>query len=141
MFNNYPLKYSKYLNVGKSNIHKNGVFTNIKIPKDTLITFYPFDGLEYLITGEFIGIRKFGYGLLLNNNFMIYGNPKNQNKCTLGHLLNDGVYYKNISKTEYNNSNNYNCVFNCLYDIPCVFSSRIINKGEELTVKYGFEYW
>jgi hypothetical protein len=118
--------------------------------QEFITTFYKY-GESYTLGGT---SKYFGeYGLK--------SDPKQMNNpLCLGHLLNDGIgnlfkgisyiklhknptLFKNIADQYTNIHNNINAHLELLDDLPVgfIFTSKNINKGEEIVTCYGIRYW
>ena len=140
------IKDSKLKNAGK------GLFTNIDIPKNQVVCFYPVKLIQDL---EFCDIfYKDGNGepftpeKTQENKELVFGGDYNlnmypfrlitdnfipPNKCYLAHLPNDRAYHPDKTyKPQLNN---------CEFEGLNLVSKRDIKAGEELFVTYGKDYW
>jgi SET domain-containing protein len=127
-----------------------GLFSNVFIPKDNILSFYPIDILQDLedpdtfyengekVKKEFTEENK---RIIYNGDYNITMPPyriialegKKENELYHGHFLNDRAYHpKKSYKPELNN---------CRYEALHIVSNRDIQKGEELYVTYGESYW
>lgn len=140
------IKQSKLKNGG------NGLFTNVPIPKDNVICFYPAkliqdlefpdlfykDGDEKPFTPEPNTENK---NLIYNSDYNIVMYPFRiitdnyipNNKVYVGHILNDRAYHPDKTYKPHLN--------NCRYEGMHVVSTRDIKAGEELYITYGKQYW
>jgi len=140
------VKDSKLKNAGK------GLFTNIDIPKDNVICFYPVkliqdlefpdvfykdgeptpftpdkteENVQLIYNSDYnMNIEKFR---IITDNYI----PKNQ--IYVAHIPNDRAYHPDKTyKPQLNN---------CRFEGLNLVSTREIKAGEELTTTYGKQYW
>lgn len=138
MTNNKFYHMSKFdLFIAKSSIVNSGfgVFTNEFIPKETMIDLYYGEYTESLPGGE--------YFFRIDNDGGI--NAIDMPRCYMA-MLNDASYRpkSNRQKRKFIEHNyNNNCYFNVddINKIVKIFSLVDIEKGSELFISYGSEYW
>ena len=145
--------------VRKSPIHGLGVFATRDVPAFTYLTMYPTDGLKWAPIGVktnhvawgWLGETKFDgeqYALAVPEpkgaEFLtILGDPSQKdNPHFLGHLINDGARCKSLKASAV-----YECVSlakcNAIFCpvVRAVFSIKSIEKGQEILIHYGAQYW
>ncbi len=140
------VKQSKLKNAGQ------GLFTNIDIPKNNIICFYPVklmqdlefpdlfykDGVAEPFTPE---LNKKNKQLIYNSDYNIQLHPFRiitddyipDNQIYLGHIANDRGYHpEKTYKPQLNN---------CRFEGMNLVSCKDIKAGEELFTTYGKNYW
>ncbi len=115
------LNYSDFILVKESNLHGKGIFSNIDIPKETIIMRIIGDEID-----ENECVRRENEE---NNVYIFY---KDDNKY---------IDTKNSDKIKYIN---HNCDCNCYVDEDedgslVLVALRDISAGEELTIDYGYD--
>jgi hypothetical protein len=84
------------------------------------------------------------YALDLTGVGSVYGDPRpelNQNSKYWGHLLNDGIYRKGMTKEEYNTHGQFGTNYNSKWDGLDIVATKDIDCDEELFLSYGAKYW
>jgi len=130
-----------------------GLFAKKDIKKGGFITTYPVhfilayneekEGMEFACCNDLFPDVKVAhdelddyrdYAMGIKEGFTILGCPKfTQDSRLVGHMINDLCYDGTEDyKTE-------NC--NCEYHFMDVIANKDIKEGEELSVKYGRDYW
>lgn len=176
-----PFNPSNSVMLKKSSIHGNGVFATRNIRKGEILTLYPAHYIftksdeEKYLTSQTAASRqlkcsdeiKKSYSTMLNDYYMIVGDPRIHNKSGfIGHMCNDGQTH---NLTEYNKETEDEYKINtpktCNAAIECrpfeslfihdpsegrtynntlsmfIMAIRDIKEGEEILVPYGFHYW
>lgn len=127
-----------------------GLYTNVTIPANNILAFYPLDliqdldnpavfyedGKEVRLEYNENNIEKVAngdYTIRMNNYRIISNKGFKPNQLYCGNLLNDRGYAPNKPyKPELNN---------CRFEALNIVSNRLIKAGEELCVSYGKNYW
>jgi len=142
--NELEIKESKLKNGGL------GLFTNVPIPANNILCFYPLDliqdlnnpdtfyknGEKTLIEQSEENKEKVYYGdftIVMENYRIIAEAGLKKNHLYCGHMANDKGY--NPQKTYKPQLNN------CRYEALNIVSNRNIKIGEEIYVSYGKQYW
>ena len=154
IFNVFDDYSDEGLIIAKSKIHGLGVFTTKPIRQGKIITYYPPHYLIYVvddnheilysnltndktITDQIIE----NYSFTISPEIQLFGDPEILDSY-LGHMINDGYNFIDSELENYNEDNN-NAIFFVSYDTNKVyiFANRDIDKGEEITISYGAEFW
>jgi hypothetical protein len=130
-----------------------GVFATEDIEIDEIVTHYP----AHIVVNKYndealslIGSEINNDYALRFNDYLLYGDPNIQNKDWLGHLLNDGgdisldkklSYGKWFSRYILTTKILSNCRFQNDGKYMEIIAKKKINKGDQLYVSYGFNYW
>jgi len=142
--NELEVKPSKLKGGGK------GLFTNVSIPKDNILCFYPCDIIQDTITPHIFykngektllehnaeNIKKVedgDYNIRIEQYRVVSDESTKKNELYCGNFINDRAYHpKKAYKPVLNN---------CRFEAMNIVSNRKINKGEELYVTYSAGYW
>jgi hypothetical protein len=141
--NELEIKESKLKNGGL------GLFTNVFIPINNIICFYPCDLVQnmknpniFYKEGKIIQmeLNEINKKLVYMNDYSInmdhyriIPDIEQTNKVYCGHMANDRGYHPlKTYKKELNN---------CRFEALNIVSNKDIQKGEELCVSYGSNYW
>jgi hypothetical protein len=156
-----PLPFiNNMIEIRKSQIHGNGVFTRCNIDKGTILTFYPAHAYRLIGTSEnkihCVGRETFDVTddyKFNTREIEIFGNPKKINDTLLlGHMINDssticlnksitsGIEIKNSVARYLLNSNN-NCSAKAYKNIVYIVADKDIPINTELCMSYTFGYW
>lgn len=157
----YP-HLSNEIEVRKSTIHGNGVFSKKTIKEGAIITFYPFDGYyddnskKYKTCNNWTMNDNYNfeeYLCVVNENLTIMGDSRKiLNSSLLGHMFNDSIEccFKSLHENDIKNamydyymksSNNCKLKINEEYGIVYVLAIKDIEPNEELTFEYSPLYW
>lgn len=157
-----------YIKISKSKIHGNGIFATKNIKKGQFITIYPVYyifihdkyGNRYLIESPIVKQKNLTYNHETIKYYSFYFDEKSfissdpriiDDMLFVGHIMNDGIKCKSTNENIIRNEKKVydkisihknNCEYKIIKNmIIVIVATKDIEMGEELFVKYGFEYW
>lgn len=135
----------------KSKIHGNGVFTTQVLKDGDIATFYPPHVILYdnNVVGENVHQENYDdYIYCVQRRIAIAGIPQRCDDSTyMGHMINDGSCANNRTAYDKYSAERSNCTFFNIVDVNnicycvAIIATKKINIGEELILSYGWNYW